>query len=54
MGKMLEAIETVLPPTKPNRILLQGDTNSSQTGDILASKVDVPTDHEEAGFHSFH
>lgn len=52
-AKMIEGIENILETEKPNAIILYGDTNSTLSGAIAASKIHVPIVHIEAGLRSF-
>lgn len=52
-GRMIEAIERVLLETRPNGVLVYGDTDSTLAGTLAAAKLHVPVAHVEAGLRSF-
>ncbi|WP_018256149.1 non-hydrolyzing UDP-N-acetylglucosamine 2-epimerase [Halomicrobium katesii] len=53
-GEMIAEIETVLTETRPETVLVQGDTNSVLAGAIATSKLPaVDLAHIEAGLRSF-
>jgi UDP-N-acetylglucosamine 2-epimerase (non-hydrolysing) len=52
-GAMLAGLDGVIAQTRPDWVLVYGDTNSTLAGALSAVKLQVPVAHLEAGLRSF-
>lgn len=52
-GVMLEKIESILLESRPDWVLIYGDTNSTLAAALAAVKIHIPVAHVEAGLRSF-
>lgn len=52
-GRMLEGIEEILEESRPDWVLIYGDTNSTIAGALAAAKMHIRVAHVEAGLRSF-
>jgi UDP-N-acetylglucosamine 2-epimerase (non-hydrolysing) len=50
---LMTALEKLFEDQKPSRVVVYGDINSTLAASIVASKLDIPIAHVEAGLRSF-
>jgi len=52
LGQILGKIEEIFIKEKPNLVIVQGDTNSTLAGGLMATKLKIPLMHIESGCRS--
>lgn len=52
-ARMLSRLEPILLATRPDMVLVQGDTNTAMAGGLCAAKLNIPVAHLESGGRSF-
>ena len=52
-GRILEALDEILPQLKADMVIIYGDTDSTLAGCLSAVKMHIPVAHVEAGLRSF-
>ena len=52
-AEMMKALEAAFVETRPEFVLVYGDTNSTLAGALVAAKMHLPLGHVEAGLRSF-
>ena len=52
-ARLLVALEQALGTSRPGRVVVVGDVNSTMAAALVAAKLHIPVDHVEAGLRSF-
>lgn len=53
VGRIMERLEDLVEAERPAMILIDGDTNSTLAGALVAAKLRIPSVHIESGLRSF-
>lgn len=53
MGQIIQKLADILLSTRPDTVVVQGDTNTVLAGAIAALKCKIPVSHVEAGLRSY-
>ncbi len=52
-GQIIQKVEDVLMKVRPDVVMVYGDTNSTLSGALAATKIHIPVAHVESGLRSF-
>jgi len=52
-ARLLVGLEGALSASRPRRVIVVGDVNSTMAAALVAAKLGIPVDHVEAGLRSF-
>ena len=53
MGQIVSKLSNILQESKPDTVIVQGDTNTVLAASICSLKLDIPISHVESGLRSF-
>lgn len=53
IGKIISSVHDILLETKPDTVMVHGDTNTALAGAISGLKTGIPINHVESGLQSY-